>query len=124
MLHIWADDNAVNDSVQCSEDLRNSEFSSSTSPVFYASGSRLYKCSAILDVNRDDNRIVKYSAEQFASAENATATAAAVADVADIVLDRICPYCERLIAACVSEADYERHLQSHVDSDVDDDVTV
>jgi len=104
-------------SVQCSEDLSNSRSSSSAS-VFYASGNRLFKCSATYDVNRGDNRIVSCSAEVSSSANDA-----AVGADADInVLDRICPYCNQLIAGSVSQADYERHLQSHLDSDVDDDV--
>jgi len=95
-------------SVQCSEDLSRSESAPST-PVFYACGSRLFKCSAIYDVNHSDNRIVSYIADD---------TAATVDTGADVnVLDRICPYCDQLIAGFVSQADYERHIQSHVDFD-------
>ena len=104
------------ESVQCSEDL--SKTKSSTTSVFYASGSRLFKSNAIYDTKCSNNTVVSYSAEQFPSAETAAA------DVSDRVLvnDRICPYCSQLIACSVSQDEYELHVQSHLDSDADDEV--
>jgi len=102
-------------SIQCSEDLSRSE-SSSTTPVFYASGNRLFKCSAIYNVSRDDNRVLSYSSGLLSSTDDA-----AIGAEADItVLDRICPFCNERIEGFVSQSEFERHIQSHVDFDADD----
>lgn len=107
--------------VQCSEDLRttsSSQSSLSTTPVFYACGSRLFKCRAIFDANRSNNSVVSYAADELPSADSDAAIDRLP------VGDRICPYCSQTIAGSVSQADYERHVQSHLDSDADDtDVT-
>ena len=109
----------LTESVQCSEqseDLSKSNLSLTT-PVFYACGSRVFKTRAIYDVTCGNSNLVCYNAEQLSSAENADV------DVNHrlMVSDRICPYCNRLIAGSASRAEYERHIQSHLDSDDDDD---
>lgn len=105
------------ESVQCSEDLGRSK-SSLPTPVFYASGNRLFKCRTIYDVTQSNNSVVCCSAEQFSSVEHHDAGASDTV----LVSDRICPYCNQLVAGSVSQAEYEQHIQSHLDSDADDDV--
>jgi len=93
--------------VQCTQDL--------TTPVFYACGSRLFKCQTIFDVNLDNNDIVRYGAGDCPFAENDNVTDRSP------VSDRICPYCSQIVASSVSQMEYERHVQAHLDSDDDDD---
>jgi len=102
--------------VQCSQDI-NSTGSLFTTPVFYACGSRLFKCQTIHDVNLGNNNVVRYGAGELPLAENADN------DVTDTVpvIDRICPYCSQIIASSVSPAEYERHVQAHLESGDDDD---
>jgi len=99
--------------VQCSEDLDARE-SSFVPPVFYACGSRIFKCRTIFDVNRSNINVIRYGADELTSAENARDDVSAS--------DRICPYCSHVVASSVSQTEYEQHVQSHLDSDAADDV--
>jgi len=101
--------------VQCSEDLSNSKSSLSTAEVFYCSGSRLFKSQTIYDVSHDDNTVVCYSSPGLLSSVDTHISDRPPCN------DRICPYCNQLVASLVSEAEYQRHIQSHLDSEAEDD---
>jgi len=106
------------DAVQCYQDTTQLNSSISTPPVFYATGRRIFRSHGIYDVKHSDNSVVRYTDEPSPFSHNA----AAATDAELLANDRICPYCNQLIAGSLSQTDYEQHVQTHLDSDADDNV--
>jgi len=111
LAKLTAGDVAVlKESVRCSED-------SSTAPVFYACGSRLFKTQAIYNVKHYNNRVVSYHTEHPVLADSPDGD-----DRAVTVSDRICPYFKQRFSGSVPQTHYEQHtcIQSHLDSNAAD----